>query len=138
MGVGWLNVRWLWNFLGKYGIIVDMMVASLINWWYVRGWRIFVGGFGERLKNTMDFFSIGLLFKTLFAPYRQISANAGFADRLFSRCVGAVARIFIIIFGVLSTAVEAIFCVILAIVWPLVPVFPIACVVLAVMGIGNV
>lgn len=106
-----------------------------------------MSGLGERLKNSADFFSIGLLVKTLFAPFRQISAGAAmgnsldarlraFGDRLFSRIIGAVIRTFIIILGVLALAAQAIFGLILAIIWPVIPVMPVACVFLTVIGVS--
>lgn len=90
----------------------------------------------ERLRSTADFFSIGSLARTLFAPFRQISAHAGFLDRLISRCVGAVTRFFIIVFGVVAIIVEAILGLILIIIWPLIPLLPFGCVVLTVMGVA--
>lgn len=117
-------------------------MTGILQWWYVGGWRIFVTGLGERLKNSADFFSIGLLLKTLFAPFRQISANeAGvsrmqaFLDKLFSRVIGAVVRIFIIIAGIIALTFQLVFGIVLAILWPIIPFLPIACIVLAIVGV---
>ena len=106
-----------------------------------------MSGLGERLKNSADFFSIGLLARTLFAPFRQISAGAAmgnsldarlkaFGDRLFSRIIGAVIRTFIIILGILALTAQAILGLALAIIWPAIPVAPVACVLLAVIGVS--
>ena len=93
-------------------------------------------GVFNKLRNAADFFSIGSLTRTLFAPFRQISAHAGFLDRLISRCVGAVTRFFIIIFGIIAISVEAILGLLLVIVWPAIPLLPIGCVVLTMMGVA--
>ena len=117
------------------------MIGSLLQWWYTDGWKVFANGLGQRLRNTADFFSIGILVKTLFAPFRQISANGGgtrlqaFFDRLFSRIMGCIVRIFIILAGIISLIFQAVFGVILAVVWPLIPLSPVVCVILAVIGV---
>ena len=118
------------------------MISGILQWWYTGGWRIFVVGLGERLRNTADFFSISILIKTLFAPFRQISANDGgasrmqaFLDKLFSRMVGMVVRVFIIVAGVVALTFQAIFGVILAILWPLIPFLPLTCIVLCIIGV---
>lgn len=117
-------------------------MVGILQWWYTGGWRIFVGGLGERLRNSADFFSIGILIKTLFAPFRQISATGVgasrwqvFLDKLFSRAIGAVVRIFIIIAGVIVLVFQAVLGVILAILWPVIPFLPVACIILAVIGV---
>lgn len=117
-------------------------MAGILQWWYVGGWRIFVIGLGERLKNSADFFSIGILFKTLFAPFRQISAVGpdatrwqAFMDKLFSRAIGAVVRIFIIVAGIIALTVQAVLGLALAIIWPIIPFLPIVCIILGILGV---
>ena len=112
----------------------DMLIVSLLSWWYADGWGDLVHDFGEALKNTVDFFSISSLFKTMFAPFRQISAHGGFLDRLISRLVGSVVRFFLIIFGGLAIILEMIVGVIMVVLWPLMPLMPIACIFLTIVG----
>ena len=94
----------------------------------------------------MDFFSIDLLFKTLFAPFRQISAGSAkvapldvkfrmFVDRLVSRIVGAFVRMFIIIAGIICICFVAIISLVLIILWPLIPIAPIAGIILSLVGV---
>ena len=79
-----------------------------------------------------DSFSIGLLFKTLFQPFRQISATDGrkttagekIVDALVSRLVGFIVRIFIIIAGAISLILLAIGGVVLGLLWPAIPLMP--------------
>ena len=116
-----------------------MMTKGLIFWWYGDGYRLFAKKILTKLGDTVDFFSIGSLLKTLFAPYRQISANASgvsvdgkilaFIDRLVSRLVGGVARIGIVLAGIVVIALQLIF-------WPLLPLMPIISIVLWVMGVA--
>ncbi|MBQ3469397.1 hypothetical protein IJH16_00255 [Candidatus Saccharibacteria bacterium] len=120
-----------------------MFAVDLIEWWYLRGWRVVSTGLKHKLSDSLDFFSIGQLFRTLFAPYRQISANTSdegnrlnaFFDRLISRLVGTVTRLFIIIFGGLAIILEAILGVLFIVIWPVIPFLPVVCIVLTITGV---
>ncbi len=99
-----------------------------------------------RVKGAMDFFSVGQLAGSLFAPYRQISAGqvhgtAGdqlraFGDRIFSRVFGAVIRTMLIFVGLLFATILGAVGMILIAVWPLIPVLPIIGIFLVQMRIG--
>ncbi|MET0979649.1 MAG: hypothetical protein ABWX90_00140, partial [Candidatus Saccharimonadales bacterium] len=52
-----------------------MFVIGTLSWWYGAGWRQRLAMLRERLANTIDYFSIDLLARTLFSPFRQISAG---------------------------------------------------------------
>ncbi|MBQ2638510.1 hypothetical protein IJF91_00370 [Candidatus Saccharibacteria bacterium] len=122
-----------------------MLSAGLISWWYKDGFKLFAEKIWTKLGDTVDFFSIGSLLGTLFAPYRQISANASgtsidakfmaFLDRLVSRLVGGVARIGIIIFGIIVIFLQLIVSLVSLIFWPLLPVIPIICIFLSFSGV---
>lgn len=124
-----------------------MLAISFLQWWYTRGWGIYFKGFRERIRNLADFFSIGLLLKTLFSPFRQISANESsstggldraltvLTDKLVSRIIGFIVRIFIIVFGLISMIVQLVFGLVLAIIWPCVPLLPFAGIILCVLGV---
>ena len=118
-----------------------MLMVDMLTWWYSRGWGVFVSGLKTRLRDSADFFSIGQLLRTLFKPYRQISAGtsgggmSGFLDRLVSRIVGFFVRFFIIIFGAIALFVEVLVGVIMIVLWPTAPVLIIAGVVMTVIGV---
>lgn len=123
-----------------------MLIFGFLQWWYVRGWSIFTHGLLDKLRNLADFFSMGLLLRTLFYPFRQISAysddNASlpvqlqaFFDKLLSRVIGATVRIGILIFGVVAITLEATLGIVLTIVWPFIPFVPVAAIVLAIIGV---
>ena len=112
-----------------------MLIVSLLSWWYGDGWKNFVREFSEALKGTIDFFSIDSLFRTLFSPFRQISAHGGFTDRLISRLIGSVVRFFLIIFGIIVIVFEGLFGILMVFVWPLIPLIPVACVILMMAGV---
>ena len=121
-----------------------MLFMSLIQWWYGAGWRRRVKIMTTRVEGTMDFFSIALLLKTLFQPFRQISAGSvdgsidakmrAFADRLISRIIGAVVRTVIIIAGLIAIALHILLGLGLLIGWAFVPLLPIIGLGLTVMG----
>ncbi len=124
-----------------------MLIFGFLQWWYLRGWSIFARGLLDKLHNIADFFSLGLLLRTLFYPFRQISAysddNASlqvqfqaFFDKLLSRIIGATVRIGILIFGIVVIALEATLGVVLAVIWPFIPFAPIAAIILAIMGVA--
>lgn len=119
-----------------------MIVFDLLGWWYLEGWRGFGQTLAEKIRGALSFFSISALLRTLFAPFRQISANEGgaalqvFLDRLVSRLVGAAVRIFLMIVGVIVFIIEIVLSAILMVLWPLVPLMPAACIVLTIMGVS--
>ena len=122
-----------------------MLTAGLISWWYSDGYKLFASKIWTKLGDTIDLFSIGSLLRTLFAPYRQISANASgvsiddkilaFFDRLVSRMVGGVARLGIVFAGAIVISIQFIGSVLSLIVWPLMPLLPVAFIMLFVTGI---
>ena len=122
-----------------------MLAQGLISWWYIDGYKLFVDKLWSKLSDTVDLFSITSLLSTLFAPYRQIAANEkgesiddrilAFIDRLVSRMVGGVARIGIIIIGVIVITLQFIGSIISMLVWPLLPFLPLFFIMLCLMGV---
>ena len=121
-----------------------MFIVGLLGWWYGAGWRERIRMIGERLMKAYDFFSLDLLLKTLFAPFRQISAGQvkgditvqlrAFFDRLLSRCIGAIVRTIMLIIGAVWTTVLAIAGLVEGILWLFVPLLPIVGAVLFAIG----
>lgn len=121
-----------------------MLVFNMIGWWYGAGFLVRLGGLGRRLGRTADIFSIGLMIKTLFNPFRQIDASAegsgpagmmqAFLSRLISRCVGFVMRFFLIIFGAIVLFLQSLFSLIVAVVHLAIPLLPIAGIVMMIVG----
>ncbi len=124
-----------------------MAVAEIFLWWYASGWRSFIRKNLNAVSSITDFFSMGSLVRTLFKPYRQISAETAstnssldlkfhmFLDRLVSRFVGFCSRLILLLAGSIVIIVGGIFCIILVILWPFIPLLPIAGIVLTIMGV---
>ncbi len=113
-----------------------MFLVGLISWWYGRGWISQWGRIVARFKATLEFFSVGQLLSTLFAPFRQISAAptgdgsfvAGMRsllDKAISSCIGAFVRTMTILFGLLVIALQGIVMLVVAIGWWFVPLLPV-------------
>lgn len=122
-----------------------MLAIGLISWWYIDGYKLFASKLWTKLGDTIDLFSIGSLLKTLFAPYRQIAANEtgnsiddkilAFVDRLVSRLVGGVARLGIVIIGIITIIFQMIGSILSLIIWPVLPLTPLLFIMLMFTGV---
>ncbi|MBR2766742.1 hypothetical protein IKD67_01500 [Candidatus Saccharibacteria bacterium] len=124
-----------------------MAITEMFLWWYSSGWKVFVGKLKTALSSITDFFSMGSLVRTLFKPYRQISAETArdgasldikfhmFLDRLISRIVGFFSRLTLLLVGIIIIIFGGIISFILVILWPIIPLLPIVGIVLTAMGV---
>jgi hypothetical protein len=121
-----------------------MFILGILSWWYGAGWRQRVTMLREKIASTMDYFSIDLLAKTLFSPFRQISAGKvqgplgvqmrAFADRIISRVIGGMIRSFMIIIGIAAILLYSIIGGVFVILWAAVPLLPLLGIVLFASG----
>jgi len=98
----------------------------------------------NRLKVSADFFSIGLLIETLFAPFRQISAGSvggsisnqirAFFDKLLSRIIGSIVRSSMIIAGLVVMLAQILFGIFVIVFWLITPLLPVAGLIMIVIG----
>ena len=112
-----------------------MLFKDFLKWWYGPGWATRLSMLSNHLKNMSEFFSLGTLLLTLFAPWRQnvVTArsdqalgdkfNAGL-DNMISRLVGFFVRIFMMITGVIALFVTLVLNTIYIIIWPIIPLSP--------------
>jgi hypothetical protein len=121
-----------------------MFLVGILSWWYGSGLVERVGIAVNRLKISSDYFSIGLLFRSLFSPYRQISAGEvvgslsdkihAFFDRLLSRFIGAFVRTGVIIIGLSTMLMQFMFGFLILIMWVIIPFMPVAGLIVWVIG----
>ena len=121
-----------------------VLVINLLRWWYTDGWRARARLVADRLDGTIDYFSVDLLLKTLFSPFRQISAGRvdgplgdqmrALVDKLFSRIIGAFIRIIILIIGGIVIGLQVLLGLLILIGWMLVPLFPVVGLILTLIG----
>ena len=112
-----------------------MVIISLLSWWYSEGWLEQISLTKRSFIKLADKFNIGMLLRTLFAPFRQISVGeqAGktaslasvIADKLISRLVGSVMRLVMVFVGTLALIIYAIISVLRLAGWPLLPLAPV-------------
>ena len=98
----------------------------------------------EALLTVYDNFSLGLLLRTLFSPWRQISAGRvrgplgvqvrAFFDRLISRIIGGIVRSVVLIFGSIAVLGVALVGLLRIVLWPLLPLFPIVATIWTITG----
>lgn len=123
-----------------------MLVVGFLQWWYARGWLDLINKMFSMLRSLADSFSISLLLKTLFSPYKQISAYGSgnisfqaqisdFFDKLLSRVIGMILRLIIIFIGIITMLLYVVASSVTILLWPLLPVLPVVCVVLTIAGV---
>ncbi|MDB5184190.1 MAG: hypothetical protein JWO07_871 [Candidatus Saccharibacteria bacterium] len=122
-----------------------LLVTELLKWWYTAGLRQRAQKVSLRLDGTIDYFSMDLLIKTLFSPFRQISAGKvdgslevqlrAVVDKLFSRVIGAVVRIILLVVGCVTIALQIVLAVVVMILWVFVPLMPLIGLGLSVAGV---
>jgi hypothetical protein len=120
------------------------MLMAFFSWWYTEGWQRQVKAVENRLLGIIDTFSMDLILKTLFAPFRQISAGSvsgpiglqlrAFVDRLVSRGIGAMVRTIVLLTGCIVIFFSTIVGGLYLLVWPFVPLLPVVGFLLAVSG----
>ena len=125
-----------------------MFLVGILSWWYGKGFYGRINMIKHRLLVVSDTFSIGLLIRTLFNPFRQISAETGgstfpekvqaFFDKLLSRIIGAVVRSFMVLFGSVVIILQIIFGIISLLFWLILPILPIVGLVLMIIDLTMV
>lgn len=125
-----------------------MAIAEMFLWWYAHGWQIFIQKIKQFFIDIADFFSMDSLVRTLFQPFRQISAGSAsseasldlkiqmFLDRLVSRVVGFFSRLLLLLAGCIIIVIGGVISLVIIVLWPILPFAPIVGIVLTIMGVG--
>jgi hypothetical protein len=109
---------------------MHMIMFGLFTWWYGQGWALLMKNVQRRLVLTMHIFSVPILLRTMFAPWRRIMTYPGASlgdhfraslDNLISRMVGFVVRILALIAAMIVVVFVGIIGVLEIIAWPLLP-----------------
>lgn len=121
-----------------------MILLDMLWWWYTTGWSGVLQRVQRRTSGILAAFSVGLLASTLFAPFRQIDAGGvrgpidvqmrAWFDRTFSRFVGFGVRLVMILSGCLTALAVLVGGMLWAAVWLVLPVMPIAGLILTLTG----
>ena len=121
-----------------------MFIVGMLSWWYGAGWRQRVHVAQGQIEGVYDYFSIDLLLRTLFSPFRQISAGSvrgpigvqlrAWFDQLISRTIGFIVRSLMIIVGSMTLFLTSVVQGLMIVAWAFVPVAPIVGIVLGLVG----
>ncbi len=108
-----------------------MLAIAFIRWWYGPGWKDCSNRIRTRLTHTYLEFSVPILVRTLFSPWRRIVTNGNGAigqqlravvDNIVSRFVGFGVRLSALIAAIVAMGLTALFGGILLVIWPVLPV----------------
>ena len=123
-----------------------MFLVGIFQWWYGNGLLQYIRQSFLGVLRTADFFSVGLLLRTLFNPFRQISAApvggalsvqlSAVFDKLFSRAIGAVVRSMVIIVGILMILLRFLWMIVGVIMWLALPLMPFIGIILWQLGVS--
>jgi hypothetical protein len=106
------------------------MIFEMLRWWYVTGWLQAAHRIGSWTASVERMFSLSLLLRTLFAPWRRIMTPRGRGldaqmhaalDNFISRCVGFVIRIGVIFAAAVAMLAALISSIVMTVLWPVLP-----------------
>lgn len=122
-----------------------MLMAFFLffRWWYSAGWLNAFERIGQRVSSVASGLSLVILLRTLFEPWKQITTYAGqdssldakfraWFDNLFARVIGFIIRMFVLLFAFLAICVVVIFGLLVAFLWPVIPLMPLGLIILGV------
>ena len=108
-----------------------MIVLSLLQWWYSAGWLSAIEHAEQRLFRTYRLFSIPILLRTWFAPWRRIvtAPGAGIGahvraavDNFISRFIGFLVRSIVLLTALVVLLFSAIVSLLELLSWPFIPI----------------
>lgn len=118
-----------------------LYLPTYVIWHYTAGLKAALGLALNFIRFTANFFSLQLLLKTLFSPWRRLGEHyvsglhpsewlSTFLVNTLMRIVGAIIRLILIIVGLIMIIITAVFGLLVMIVWVLWPVL----IILAISG----
>lgn len=120
-----------------------MMALEFFRWWYTHGWTLAFVRLRNKLTGIEQAFSVGILLRTLFAPWRRIITYPGdgigahfraMIDNLVSRFIGFMVRIFVLIGAGVTGLIFGCFALLACVLWPLLPPLAIGALVWSIAG----
>lgn len=106
------------------------MFFELFKWWYGSGWLEAWQGVPNSIQRASLQFSIPLLLRNLFAPWKRIVALPGRSldekfrsaiDNLVSRFIGFIVRLLTLMAAIVAIIAAALLSLVVAVAWPLIP-----------------
>jgi hypothetical protein len=115
-----------------------MFMLDLFSWWYGTGWVGVLRSTKRRLSELSEMFSLQILLRTLFSPWRRIISYPGagidakmraLADNFVSRCIGFTVRFFVLIAAAFAFVFLLCVSIVEIVLWPLIPLAGVALIV---------
>lgn len=110
-------------------------MLEYIKWWYGAGWVGEARLWRKRLSDLAELFSVSMLLRTLFSPWKRIVTYPGagldehlraMLDNLISRVIGFGVRLFALLAALVCFIVFGIVAIVELVVWPLaLPLIPV-------------
>ncbi|HEX5455910.1 MAG TPA: hypothetical protein VFW77_00940 [Candidatus Saccharimonadales bacterium] len=105
-----------------------MAIAYMLGWWYGQGWGWLLRNMTASLKRIEENFSVPILLKTWFSPWKQIQTPSSLhhffqslIDNSISRLIGAIVRTFVLLTAFILTFVVLFGGLAMLILWPFFP-----------------
>ncbi len=120
-----------------------MLAFSIFTWWYGQGWSAVAKNISQILSGISKLFSVPLLMRTLFAPWRRIITYPGasldtklraYGDNIVSRAIGFMVRLLVLLTALVATILAILYGVLVLILWPIIPLAAIAAIIRGVVG----
>lgn len=108
-----------------------MIMFSLLEWWYSTGWKTALEHSRKRIVETYRLFSIPILVRTLFSPWKRIVTMPGASigdhfragvDNAISRFIGFWVRFFVLIAAFALLLASSIISLFELLAWPFIPI----------------
>lgn len=120
-----------------------MLALSLVAWWYSKGWLNTVTNLESMVTGISRLFSVPILLRTLFAPWKRIVSYPGssldakmraLADNMVSRAVGFVVRVLVLLTALIMEALAGSLGVLWIALWPCIPLLSVLLLVKGTLG----
>lgn len=107
-----------------------MLALEFLSWWYGKGWSLQAQIGRKRLIRTSHLFSLPILLRTLFAPWKRIITDPGpgldahvraATDNLISRLIGFAVRLLVLFSAGVIMCLVFTLTIVEIIIWPLLP-----------------
>lgn len=107
-----------------------MVALQMFVWWYGPGWKAAAKGISKGINGVSRLFSIPILIRTLFAPWKRIISYPGasldaklraYGDNIVSRAVGFTVRFLVLLTALATSTVVAVGGIVGCVLWPLAP-----------------
>lgn len=119
----------------------------VLKWWYGAGWQwAWKRAVNERINWVNQAFSIPAMIRTWFSPFKQTYSNTNKGsidmrvqasiDNFVSRLIGTLLRTILIFVGFLGIIASLATGILIILIWPLVPWFPVIAIFLSIFRLG--